>query len=133
MQDEGGLAPAFQLLIYPMIDDRTTLRAAPDDRSQIIWSERSNRFAWRCYLGTQPVVASAPSYAAPARRIKLAGLPPAWIGVGTLNLFYDEDADYAQRLSQAGVPCTFEAVEGAFHGFDFFSTKPVPRSFAPPP
>jgi len=34
----------------------------------------------------------------------LSGLPPAWIGVGSLDLFADEDTEYARRLRDADVP-----------------------------
>ena len=61
--------------------------------------------------------------AVPARRTDLAGLPPAWIGVGTLDLFHDEDLDYAERLRAAGVPCETLVIPGAFHGFDSIAPK----------
>jgi acetyl esterase/lipase len=54
----------------------------------------------------------------PARHEDLTGLPPAWIGVGTHDLFHDEDLAYAERLRAAGVACTLEVVPGAYHGFD---------------
>ncbi len=72
-----------------------------------------NRFAWSRYLGD-----SDPDVAVPARRHDLAGLPAAWIGTGSADLFYEEDVAYAKRLNDAGVPCQLEVVEGAFHGFD---------------
>ena len=59
----------------------------------------------------------------PARREDLSGLAPAWIGVGTHDLFHDEDLAYAERLNSAGVPCQVEIVPGAFHGFDLFAPK----------
>jgi acetyl esterase/lipase len=59
----------------------------------------------------------------PARRANLAGLPPTWIGVGANDLFYDEAAAYARRLSEAGVPCKLVSVPGAFHGFDLFAPE----------
>lgn len=129
VQDAGNVAPVFQLLIYPMLDDRTALHPAPAHRGQLNWTEGSNLYGWTAYLGHEPRVASAPGYAAPARRADLSGLPPAWIGVGTLDLFYDEDVQYARRLEDAGVPCELVEVEGAFHGFDLFSSKPVATSF----
>lgn len=52
-----------------------------------------------------------------------ADLPPAWIGVGTNDLFHDEDVTYAQRLQQAGVACTLHVVPGAYHNFDSFEAK----------
>lgn len=127
--DRGGPAIAFQLLVYPMIDDRTVLRA---DRPQgvRVWTPASNRYGWTSYLGREPGGPDVPAYAAPARRDDLAGLPPAWIGVGTLDLFHDEDVRYAERLREAGTPCALEVVEGAFHGFDaILPGKPVSRAF----
>ena len=61
--------------------------------------------------------------AAPARRNDLTGLPPAWIGVGTLDLFYEESTAYAERLRDAGVPVHLEVARGAFHAFDFIAPK----------
>ncbi|MCK6525756.1 alpha/beta hydrolase, partial [Myxococcota bacterium] len=115
---DEGLPVAFQLLIYPMLDDRTVTRAGIDDREHRIWSQSSNRLGWTAYLGQPPGAAQLPPYAAPARRESLRGLPPAWIGVGTLDLFHDEDLAYAQRLSDAGVPVERLVVPGAYHGFD---------------
>jgi acetyl esterase/lipase len=71
-----------------------------------------------------------PAAAVPARRANLTGLPPAWIGVGTLDLFHDEDLAYADRLRAAGVPCHVVEVPGAFHGFDGMAPKAkVSRAF----
>jgi acetyl esterase/lipase len=68
-------------------------------------------------------------YAAPARRRDLAGRPPTWIGVGTADLFHDEDVDYARRLEAAGVPTQLEVIRGAFHGFDVAPRNKLARSF----
>lgn len=127
--DEGGQMPAFQLLSCPMLDDRTTLKSAPAGRGQIVWTEDSNRYAWSAYLGHLPVENWAHPYAAPARREDLKGLPPTWIGVGTLDLFYAEDLDYARRLRLAGTPCELEVVEGAYHGFDRRRRSPVAAAY----
>lgn len=108
----GDVTPMFQLLVYPMLDDRTPVRAVDTSRLRV-WSPRSNRFGWRSYLGGAHPVA-----AVPARHENLTGLPPAWIGVGTHDLFHDEDLTYAGRLAQAGVAVTVHTVAGAFHGFD---------------
>lgn len=118
IHDRGGVQPVFQLLIYPMLDDRTVVRRGHDTSAVRVWTPGSNRFGWRSYLGTEPGSEGISPYAAPARRSDLSGLPPAWIGVGTLDLFYDEDADYARRMSEAGVRCELYSVPGAFHGFD---------------
>lgn len=112
-RDRGEVTPAAQLLIYPMLDDRTVDRRELDNPGLRLWNKSSNKFGWSAYLGD-----ADPAVAVPARREDLAGLPPAWIGVGTLDLFHDEDLEYAERLKAAGVPCDIQIVEGAFHGFD---------------
>ncbi|VBA45177.1 Carboxylesterase NlhH [Mycobacterium attenuatum] len=110
-RDRAEIAPALQLLTYPMLDDRSsTTRTHPRYR---LWDARANRFGWAAYLGN-----ADPALAVPSRREDLSGLAPAWIGVGTHDLFHDEDLDYARRLAAAGVPCQVDVVPGAFHGFD---------------
>ena len=128
--DRGDVSVAFQLLVYPMIDDRTVTRTDQDTRDVRVWTPASNRFGWTSYLGHEPGVGEVSPYAAPARRADLTGLPPAWIGVGSLDLFLDEDTRYAERLRAAGVPATLEVVPGAFHGFDaLFAGKGVSKRF----
>jgi acetyl esterase/lipase len=126
--DRGDIHPVFQLLVYPMLDDRTVTNG--DDRHRYVWTAKSNRFGWATYLDAEPGSAGISPYAAPARREDLSGLPPAWIGVGALDLFRDEDAEYARRLTAAGVACEFELFEGAFHGFDaMFPNAPIAQRF----
>lgn len=115
-RDRGELMPAFQLLVYPMLDDRSS--ASPKNPNHLMWNTRSNRFGWGAYLGD-----ADPRVAVPARRDDLSGLPPAWIGVGTHDLFHDEDLAYAERLRNAEVPCAVEVVRGVFHGFDVVAPK----------
>jgi acetyl esterase/lipase len=117
-RQRGEVHPALQLLTYPMIDDRTVTRTDVDERHLRLWDQRSNRYGWTSYLGRQPGAPDVPGTAAASREPDLSGLPPAWIGVGTCDLFHDEDVAYAERLRQAGVPCELEVVPGAFHGFD---------------
>ncbi|KWX66769.1 alpha/beta hydrolase [Mycobacterium sp. NAZ190054] len=117
-RDRGEIAVAAQVLVYPMLDDRTVHRKGLDNPGHRLWNQSSNRFGWRAYLGD-----ADPDEAVPARRVDLAGLPPAWIGVGTLDLFHDEDLAYAERLREAGVPCEVMVVDGAFHGFDGIAPK----------
>lgn len=124
-RDRGEIELAAQLLVYPMIDDRTVHRKGLDHPGHRLWNQSSNRFGWRAYLGD-----ADPNEAVPARRDDLAGLPPAWIGVGTLDLFHDEDLAYAERLRVAGVQCEVMVVDGAFHGFDGIAPKAdVSQSF----
>ncbi len=116
--ESGGVQPIFQLLVYPMLDDRTAARKDIQPDGHFAWTNTSNRFGWESYL-KQPVGTEiVPAGSVPARQADLSGLPPAWIGVGTLDLFHDEDVAYAQRLQEAGVPCELVIVPGAFHGFD---------------
>lgn len=128
-RDRGAVRPVLQLLSYPMLDDRTAARTDIDARWLRMWSRRSNSFGWRSYLG-ELGAAAVPPLAAPARYDDLTGLPPAWIGVGTHDLFYDEDLAYADRLRRAGVPCTLHEVRGAYHGFDLIEhAAPVSRDY----
>lgn len=128
--DRKEVALIFQCLTYPMLDDRTVLRTDIDDSNSPTWSQKSNRFGWESYLGKEYGAKELPAYAVPARRENLSGLPPAWIGVGTLDVFYEEDIAYAQRLREAGIECDLNIIEGAFHGFDVIDTSlPIVQEF----
>ena len=84
----------------------------------------------KSYLGKQCGADDVPAYSVPARREDLSGLPKAWIGVGTLDIFHDEDLAYAQRLKDCGVECEIDIVPGAFHGFDVFDPQvPIVQVF----
>jgi acetyl esterase/lipase len=123
--DDGGLPVAFQLLVYPMLDDRTVLRTDHEGRGRFGWTPASNRFAWSAYLGGRPRADDAPGYAVAARRGDLSGLPPAWIGVGDLDLFYPEDVEYAERLRSVGVDCELHVEPGMYHGADVILPQTV--------
>jgi len=112
---------AFQLLIYPMIDDRNCTPAAHAITDPRMWNRESNRLGWKAYLGRDGGGADVSPYAAASRATDLKGLPPAYIPVGALDLFVDENLEYAQRLIQAGVPTELHVYPGAFHGFDLFA------------
>lgn len=116
-RDRGEVSPVLQVLSYPMLDDRT-VGPELDKPGFRLWNARSNRFGWTSYLG-----GADPAVAVPARRTDLAGLAPAWLGVGTLDLFCAEDLAYAARLNAAGVECEVHEVPGAFHGFDGLAPK----------
>lgn len=118
--DRGGPAIAFQLLQYPMLDDRTALRG---DHDALLWSNASNRYAWGAYLGHPVSRVEDRPYASAARRADLRDLPPAWIGIGSIDLFHDECVAYAQRLRDAGVACEVHVVPGMYHAAEIFSPK----------
>ncbi|WP_310969995.1 MULTISPECIES: alpha/beta hydrolase [unclassified Amycolatopsis] len=117
LRDEGE-RPRAQWLFCPMLDDRTAARRDLDGAGHRVWDNRLNRFGWRSYLGTEPGAAVVPLYAVPARRDDVSGLPDTWIGVGDIDLFHDEAAEYARRLRSAGVATTFHVVPGGPHGFE---------------
>ncbi len=118
-RDRGKYPVCFQLLIYPMLDDRTAVSTTVNPNvGEFVWNNVSNLFAWGAYLGQAPGSDGVSPYAAAARATDLSGLPPAYIGVGALDLFMQEDIDYAQRLMAAGVPTELHIFPGCFHSFD---------------
>ena len=121
--DRKDVELGLQLLSYPMLDDRTG--ANRDGPKRLMWSESDNQLAWRWYLD-----GADPDEAVPARRRDLTGLAPAWIGVGTLDLFYQECLDYGRRLRAAGVAVHEQIAVGAFHAFDLIAdTAPISLSY----
>ena len=118
IRDDGGIQPAAQLLVYPMLDDRTTLRTDVGLKEHMVWNNKSNTTGWGSYLGKLRGADEVPPYAVAARHTDLQSLPPTWIGIGTLDLFFDENVEYYNRLKEAGVSIEFEQIEGAYHGFD---------------
>jgi acetyl esterase/lipase len=120
-RDRGEVPVVFQWLIYPMLDDRNTTPASHAITDPRVWNRESNLFGWRAYLGNEPGSEGVSPYAAPARATDLSNLPPAYIPVGSQDLFLDESADYALRLARAGVPVELHVYPGAFHGSELFA------------
>lgn len=132
-RDRGGPRVAAQILTYPMIDHRVGGDADPwrnRHTGEFIWSRASNQFGWEALRGDYPADDARKGWFSPSLADDLAGLPPAWIGVGNLDLFFDENLDYARRLVDAGVPVELHAYPGAFHGFDMTDSSRVARDFA---
>lgn len=119
-RDRAEHALAGQLLIYPMLDDRELTSSSRQVTDRRVWNHESNRIGWSAYLGGL-AGDEVPPYAAPARATDLAGLPASWIATAELDLFRDEDIDYAQRLLAAGVPTELHVYPGGVHGFDLFA------------
>lgn len=117
-RDRGEIRLAGQILVYPMLDDRTVLRTDLDESAFRLWDNRANRVGWSAYLGHEAGAAEASPIAVPSRNEDLQGLPPTWIGVGALDLFCDEDMAYADRLRAANISCETVVIDGVFHGFD---------------
>lgn len=123
----GGPALAFQLLLYPMLDDTNVEPAGEGRPDHLGWTRAANAFAWKAYLGDRPEV---PPTAAPARARDLAGLPPAYLAVGALDIYDAETRAYAARLAAAGVPTDLRTYPAVFHGFDALAPEaPCSRRF----
>ncbi|MPY93179.1 MAG: alpha/beta hydrolase fold domain-containing protein [Acidimicrobiia bacterium] len=120
-RDKGEIPVCFQLLIYPMLDDRNVTPASHAITDPKVWNRKSNLIGWQAYLGGAAGTDDVSPYAAPTRAVDLEGLPPAFIPVGDLDLFLDEDIEYAQRLLEAGVPTELHVYVGGIHGFDLLA------------
>jgi acetyl esterase/lipase len=129
-RDRGKIPLAFQLLIYPMLDDRTVSTSDPHPYTgEFLWTHDANRFGWAALLGQAPGSAGVSPYAAAARVERLAGLPPTYICVGALDLFLEEDLEYARRLMREGVPTELHVYPGAYHGFNLIPDAQVTLAF----
>lgn len=130
-RDRGEIPLAFQLLIAPMIDDRTCTLAEPHPYTgEFIWTREANHFGWTSLLGQEPGAADLSPYAAAARAEHLEGLPPTFINVGALDLFLEEDLEFARRLTRAGVPTELHIYPGAYHGFRMVANAQVTQTAA---
>ncbi len=128
-RDRAEIKVVFQMLIYPMLDDSNitpSSRAITDPRT---WDREKNLFGWKAYLGGSAHGNNVSPYASASRAKNLSGLPPAYIAVGELDLFLDEDVEYAQRLLQAGVSTELHVYPGATHGFDGMANASVSKRF----
>jgi acetyl esterase/lipase len=116
-RDRNGPAVARQLLIYPMLDDRTT---TPDPYIAPLagWSYDDNATGWNALLGPGHEHRAVDPSAAPGRLADATGLAPAYIEVGQLDIFRDEDIRYALTLSLAGVPVELHLHPGVPHEYD---------------
>lgn len=115
-RDRGEVAVAYQMPLYPMIDNLDTASSA--DNHNKIWNTRRNHQAWRLYLRKDARSPQVSPYAAAARAADLAGLPPAYTFVCTGEPFYAETLAYVEALQAAGVPAEVDVYEGLYHAFD---------------
>ncbi len=115
-RDRGEVPVAFQQLVYPMLDDRRVTPMSSWDA--LIWNPQNNELGWSCYLGELFGSDDVPQYAAPSRASDLSGLPPALLCIGALDVFCDEDVEYARALNHAGVPVELHVCPSVPHGFD---------------
>jgi acetyl esterase/lipase len=129
-RDRGEVSLAFQLLIEPMLDDRTGTLSEPHPYTgEYIWTPDQNRFGWTALLGQEPGSPDVSPYAAAARADRLEGLPSTFIGVGSLDLLMEENIAYACRLMRDGVSTELHVYPGAFHGFTMVPGAKVSQAF----
>ena len=120
-RDRGGPSLAGQVLIYPMLDWRT---GGPDDlyrnrhTGEFVWTRAKNRYGWEALRGDYRAEDERKAWFSPALAEDLSGLPPAYISTGALDLFLDEDLDYARRLIDCGVQTELHVYPGAIHAFE---------------
>jgi acetyl esterase/lipase len=112
----GGPTIMYQLLMFPMLDDRPV---ANPYAGEFGWTREHDRFGWTALLGVPAGSNEVPAEAVPGRVLDLSGLPPAYIGIGALDLFVDANLDYAKRLMHGGVPVELHVFPGGYHGFEF--------------
>ena len=116
-RDRGEVPIAYQMPLYPMLDDRDT--PSSRDNHAPVWDTQRNHQGWERYLG--PLWGGeVPPYAAPARQTDYRGLPPAYTFVGDAEPFYCETLDYIRHLREAGVEATVDVFPGCFHAFDMY-------------
>lgn len=114
-RDQGEVNIAFQMPLYPMIDDRDTESSRHNHTP--VWNTPKNHIAWHIYLGNLHGK-EVPPYAAPARQTDYSNLPPAYTFVGDIEPFYCETLTYIENLKKAGIPADVDVYPGAFHTFD---------------
>jgi acetyl esterase/lipase len=124
-RDRGLVPIAFQLLVAPMTDDRTGIGEDSSVAGEFVWNRENNQFGWQSLLGRAGGSADVPYYAAASRAADLSGLPPTFISTGSLDLFAEENIEYARRLLLVGVPVELHVYPRAIHGFQLVSTADV--------
>jgi acetyl esterase/lipase len=120
-RDKGEIKIAFQMPLYPMLDDRMTSESARENNAPV-WNSDSNKWAWKLYLG-ELYMKDVPAYAAAARATDYSKLPPTVTFVGDLEPFRDETIEYVENLRKAGVKVDFEIFKGCYHAFESLSPK----------
>ena len=121
IRDKGEFSICFQALLCPMIDSRNITNSSYLVTDPRIWNRDSNIIAWQHYMGTTECLTSKAisKYAAPIFANDLHSLPSAYIAVGDVDLFLDEDINYSERLEAAGIGIQLEIFKGGFHAFEF--------------
>ena len=117
-RDRGGVKLAGQLLMCPMLDESNDTESSHQFVDLGLWDRGSNDTGWNALLGNRRHTNEVTAYASPSRAQSLSGLPPAFIDVGSLEVFRSEDVDYARRIWAEGGDAELHVWANAFHGFD---------------
>lgn len=125
-RDTGDVNIAFQMPLYPMLDDRMITPSSQNNDAPT-WNSKSNENAWKLYLGEAYGTDKVHKYAAPTRETDYSALPPTLTFVGTIEPFYDETVEYVENLKEAGNEVKFEEYEGCFHAFDILHWTKVSK------
>ena len=131
-RDGGGPNLAAQVLVYPMLDHRTggdACRWNNRATGEFVWTRSANRFGWEALRGDYAADDARKGWFSPALAEDLSGLPPTLMLTGSLDLFFDEDLDYARRLVDAGVPVELHSYPGAIHGFNIVAEAAISQAF----
>jgi len=122
-RDTKDVDIAFQMPIYPMLDDRQNTESAKD-MSTPVWNSKTNAKGWELYLkDLKDKNVEIPAYAAAVRNSDYTGFPPTITFVADLEPFRDETIAYVETLKKAGIPVAFELFEGCYHGFEALASK----------
>ena len=114
-RDEGGPRPAFQALIYPVID-YSSKRRSYELFGQGFFLTREEMDWYRDNYLASPQDRTDPR-ASPILAADLAGLPPAFVVTAGFDPLRDEGEGYAARLREAGVEATLRREPDLVHGF----------------
>lgn len=131
-RDMGGPRLAAQFLVFPMLDHRTGSEDCPyanPTTGEFVWTRESNRFGWGALRGYYAADDARKGWFSPSLAEDLSGLPPTWIGTGSLDLFLDENLDYARRLIAARVPVELHSYPGAVHAFQAVADGHLAQAF----
>lgn len=132
-RDRNGPVLAAQFLTYPMLDHRTGSDQCPyanPATGEFIWTREANQVGWAALQGRYQPVDHRKGWFSPALADDLAGLPPTWIGTGSLDLFLDENLDFARRLTAAAVPVELHSYPGAIHAFSAVPGSRLTQAYA---
>jgi triacylglycerol lipase len=131
-RDTAGPKLAAQVLIYPMLDHRTggdACRWNNRHTGEWVWTRSANQFGWEALRGDYAATDEQKGWFSPALADDLSGLPPTLLLTGSLDLFFDEDLDYARRLVDAGVPVELHSYPGAIHAFNMMAEAAISQAF----